>query len=110
MVNERTHAYRCYFLGKDGHFRDVETFTEAGDCAAVAKAHKLLVERDHFVSFEVWQETRFVAGSIADHDDRRARFLAEQTGQLLRDLDQIEDRLEVVEDAIHVNLAGSALH
>jgi hypothetical protein len=106
MVNgePRMHAYRCYFLGGDGHFRDVETFTEAGDCAAVAKAHKLLSERDRFASFEVWQEARFVAGSIADQDDRRARFIAERTAELLRDLDQVEGRLDLVERAIHKSL------
>jgi hypothetical protein len=95
------YAYRCYFLGKDGHFRDVETFSEAGDCAAVAKAHKLLSERDSFEHFEVWQEARFVAGSITDQEDRRARFIAERTAELLRDLDHVEVRLNLVERAIH---------
>src|SRR5690242_10826503 len=92
------HAYRCYFLSGDDHIRDVEVLTAADDNEALAKAQYLIAERGYFASFEVWEGARCVNASALDQaSDRRAQFLAEQTARLLRDLDQIEWRLDLVE-------------
>jgi len=92
-------GYRCYFLDERDRFRDVEAFTAADDNEAIGKAQYLIAERDCFAGFEVWQGARCVAASTVDQgaSDQLARFLAQQTAQLLHDLDQIEGRLDLVE-------------
>ena len=53
--------YRCFFLDSGNHYRDVEMLRGADDDEAIAKAQRLLVERDFFSGFEVWQGARLLA-------------------------------------------------
>jgi hypothetical protein len=43
-------------------------------------------------------------------EDQAARFLAEQTARLLRDLDRIEDRIAVIEAIIQATLPRPTLN
>lgn len=53
--------YRCFFLDSAKHYRDVEVLRGADDGDAIAKAQQLMVERDFFSSFEVWEGARLLA-------------------------------------------------
>ena len=59
--------YRCFFLDSANHYRDVEVLRGTDDEEAIAKALRLVVERDYFSAFEVWQGARLLAsGRRAD--------------------------------------------
>jgi hypothetical protein len=50
-------AYRCYFIGHDGHIHDVATIFADSDAEAIDRARQLL-ERTDYPAFEIWQERR----------------------------------------------------
>jgi hypothetical protein len=61
-------AYRCYFLGHDGHIHDVATIFANSDAEAVDRARQLLEETD-YPAFEIWEQRR----RIIPADDPSAR-------------------------------------
>lgn len=52
--------YRCFFLDGENHYRDVEVLRGADDEDVIAKAQRLLAERDYFSGFELWQGPRLL--------------------------------------------------
>jgi len=54
------HDYRCYFLSKEGRFRNVAVIKGADDDEAVAQARRLLAEQDYYAGIEVWEGERLL--------------------------------------------------
>jgi len=50
--------FRCYFLGQDGHFVDVEELEAATDAEAIDAARLSAKKRTGISGFSLWQQKR----------------------------------------------------
>ncbi len=58
-------AYRCYRVGSSGQFLNVATLESANDAEAIAHA-ELIVKRESWCAYELWDQERKVAGGLLD--------------------------------------------
>ena len=53
-------TYRCYFVGRDGHYRDYASLNAQSDAEAIQLGHEALAVST-FATFELWSGNRRVS-------------------------------------------------